>query len=143
MQPEDVLAVVPSPSLTSAIHAAPRSWELTLLRLGQLAKEQGVEARIFGSLAWQVITGLDYLTDRSDLDFALHVHRETQLRPLADELARIEGDAPMRLDGELIRGGSAVNWRELHAGAQDVLVKTILGITLLRTDQFLCGRIPA
>jgi len=143
MQPEDVLAVAPSPSLASALRAAPRSWEPTLLRLRQIAVEQGVEARVFGSLAWQMITGLDYLTDRSDLDFALHVRRETQLRPLADELARIEDAAPVRLDGELIRGGSAVNWRELHAGARDVLVKTILGVTLLRADQFLCGRIPA
>lgn len=141
MQPEDVLAVVQSPSLTSTIRAAPRSWELTLLRLGQLAKEQDVEARVFGSLAWQVITGLDYLTDRSDLDFALHIHRDTHLRPLADELAHIEDDAPMRLDGELIRGGSAVNWRELHAGAQDVLVKTIHGITLISTEQLLRRRI--
>jgi len=142
MQPQDVVAVRPSPSLASAIRAAPKYWEPTLLRLGRLAVEQGVEARVFGSLAWQMITGLDYLTERSDLDFALHVHRDTRLRPLADELARIDDDAPMRLDGELIRSGSAVNWRELHTGTQDVLVKTILGITLFSTDQFLRGRMP-
>jgi phosphoribosyl-dephospho-CoA transferase len=127
-----------------ATRAAPPSWRTTLLRLGELAAQQGVEARVFGSLAWQAITGLDYLTDRSDLDVALHVHRNTQLRPLADELARIEADAPMRLDGELIRGdGSAVNWRELHGGAREVLVKTVAGITLLDTGQFLSGRTPA
>lgn len=142
MQPEDVVAVMPSPNLASALRVAPGCWEPTLLRLGRLAAEQGVEARVFGSLAWQMITGLDYLTERSDLDFALHVHRYTQLRPLADELAHIEDDAPMRLDGELIRGGSAVNWRELRAGAEDVLVKTILGITLFSADQFLRGRMP-
>ncbi|HWL69694.1 MAG TPA: malonate decarboxylase holo-[acyl-carrier-protein] synthase [Geminicoccus sp.] len=141
---EDIVAVVPSPSMVFASRAAPPSWRPTLLRLGQFAAQQGAEARVFGSLAWQAITGLDYLTGRSDLDFTLHVHRNTQLRPLADELARMEADAPMRLDGELIRGdGCAVNWRELHGGACELLVKTVAGVTLLDTGQFLSGRVPA
>ena len=33
----------------------------------------GVEVRVFGSLAWAALTGLAYLTDRSDLDLLLHV----------------------------------------------------------------------
>jgi phosphoribosyl-dephospho-CoA transferase len=143
MQPADVVSVVPPPSMRSTLNAAPISWRPTLLRLDQLSSQQGAEARVFGSLAWQAITGLDYLTDRSDLDFALHVRRDTPLRPLAVATARIEADAPMRLDGELIRDGSAVNWRELHRGAREVLVKTIAGVTLIDTAQFVSGRIPA
>jgi phosphoribosyl-dephospho-CoA transferase len=143
MRPEDILAIAPPPSLTAAIPAAPPGWRTTLLRLGQIASDYGVEARVFGSLAWQAITGLDYLTDRSDLDFALHVRRDTSLRPLAEAVARLEATAPMRLDGEVIRGNCAVNWRELRGGAREVLVKTIAGITLFDAGQFLSGRMPA
>jgi phosphoribosyl-dephospho-CoA transferase len=143
IEPADVVGMLPCPSIASAIPAAPQAWRRTLLRLDDLAKQCKVEARLFGSLAWQAITGLDYLTDRSDLDFALHVRRDTRLCLLTGGVARIEADAPMRLDGELIRGGSAVNWRELHAGAREVLVKSIVGITLLKADQFLAGRMPA
>ncbi len=142
LQPEDVVAVVPPPSIARAIHAAPPSWRTGLLRLGELASQQGLEARVFGNLAWQAITGLSYVTDRSDVDFVLNVCDHTRLLPLAEAVARIEADAPMRLDGELIRGGSAVNWRELHAGSPDVIVKTVFGVTLFNTDQFLSGRNP-
>ena len=66
------------------------------------------------------------MTDRSDLDLLLHVHRDTDLHPPGRRPGRIEAAAPMRLDGELIRDdGAAVNWREFHAGAREVLVKTI------------------
>lgn len=141
--PEDVVAVVPPPTAASTIHAAPPAWRETLLRLSRLAAQHGAEARVFGSLAWQAITGLDYLTDRSDLDFTLHVRRDTPIRRLAEAVADLEIDAPMRLDGEFIRGGCAVNWRELHGGARELLVKTVAGITLFDTSEFLSGRIPA
>ena len=142
MRHEDVVAALPAPSLASATRAAPGLWEPTLLRLNRLASHHGVEARVFGSLALQFVTGLQYLTDRSDLDLALHVGRNTSLRALAKVIADLEPDAPMRLDGEFIRDGSAVNWRELHAGAREVLVKTIAGVRLLDADEFISGRIP-
>ena len=99
---------------------------------------------MFGSLAWRALTGLDYLTDRSDLDLLLHVHRDTDLHRLAADVAGIEAAAPMRLDGELIRDdGAAVNWREFHAGAREILVKTVGGVALLDTQPFLLGQMPS
>jgi phosphoribosyl-dephospho-CoA transferase len=96
---------------------------------------------VFGSLAWRTLTGLDYLTGRSDLDLLLDVRRETDLDRLAADVAAIEADAPMRLDGELMRDdGAAVNWREFHSGAGEVLVKSINGVGLLDRDLFISGR---
>jgi phosphoribosyl-dephospho-CoA transferase len=116
-------------------------WCPTLDRLGKLALRHSVEARVFGSLAWRILTGLDYLTDRSDLDLLLDVRRETDLDRLVADIAAIEADAPMRLDGELMRDdGAAVNWRELHAGAGEVLVKSIDGVGLLDRDLFISRR---
>ncbi|HTE36772.1 MAG TPA: phosphoribosyl-dephospho-CoA transferase MdcG domain-containing protein, partial [Reyranella sp.] len=57
---------------------------------------------------------------------------------LTGELAALEIAAPMRLDGELVRSdGAAVNWRELHDGSQEVLVKTIRDAALASARQFL------
>ncbi|HEY9212541.1 MAG TPA: malonate decarboxylase holo-[acyl-carrier-protein] synthase [Ancylobacter sp.] len=140
MPPEHIVSTAPPPALSAAIPVAPRVWWPTLEALDELASRHGVEARVFGSLAWRALTGLDYLTASSDLDLLLHVHRDTDIARLATELAGIEALAPMRLDGELIRDdGAAVNWRECHAGAREVLVKSLAGVALLDTRLFLRG----
>jgi phosphoribosyl-dephospho-CoA transferase len=140
LQTGDILSVVRPPSLDDARRSAPPAWQLTLERLGELAIRHSVEARVFGSLAWRTLTGLDYLTAGSDLDLLLDVRRDTDLDCLAAELAAIEACAPMRIDGELMRDdGAAVNWREFHAGANDVLVKHIDGVGLLSRRDFVSG----
>jgi len=140
LQSDDIISIARPPLLNSASESAPLVWWPTLDSLNELALRHSVEARVFGSLAWRILTGLDYLTDRSDLDVLLDVRRETDLDRLAADLAAIEADAPMRLDGELMRAdGAAVNWRELHAGAGEVLVKSIDGVGLLDRDLFISG----
>jgi phosphoribosyl-dephospho-CoA transferase len=140
MQAEDVLSIAPPPSLRTAGIMAPSPWRPTLERLDELASIHSVDARVFGSLAWRVLTGLDYLTDRSDLDLLLHIDRDTDVAGLVTGIAEIEDVAPMRLDGELVRDdGAAVNWRELHARADQILVKTIDGVALRDARLFLAG----
>ena len=144
MRHEDILSTSPPPSLRSAGPSAPRAWRPTLAKLEDLASRHRVEARVFGSLALAVVTGLDYLTDRSDLDLLLQVNRDTDLSRLTADLARIEAAAPMRLDGELIRhDGAAANWRELHAGPREVLVKTVSDVALLDAQLFLSEGMPS
>jgi phosphoribosyl-dephospho-CoA transferase len=141
LSPGDIISIVRPPSLKAAGGSAPRAWWPTLDRLCELALLHSVEARVFGSLAWRSLTGLDYVTDRSDLDLLLDCHRDTDLDRLAADLAAIEADAPMRLDGELMRDdGAAVNWREFHAGTGEVLVKSIDGIRLLDRRHFIVGK---
>ena len=140
LQPDDIISIARPPLLNSASGSAPPVWCPTLERLGELALRRSVEARVFGSLAWRILTGLDYLTDRSDLDLLLDVRRETDLDRLVADIAAVEADAPMRLDGELMRGdGAAINWREFHTGAREVLVKSIDGVALLDRDLFISG----
>ncbi|WP_349017045.1 malonate decarboxylase holo-[acyl-carrier-protein] synthase [Bradyrhizobium sp. Arg237L] len=144
MQAEDVISIAPPPSLGAAARKAPPAWRPTLERLDELASLHAVDARVFGSLAWRVLTGLDYLTDRSDLDLLLRIGRDTDVEGLVASIAEIEARAPMRLDGELVRDdGAAVNWRELHADADRVLVKTIDSVALLDTSLFLAGEMPS
>jgi phosphoribosyl-dephospho-CoA transferase len=138
MQPGDVIATAPPPLLSAAVDAAPPAWRPTMERLVDLAAAYDGEARVFGSLAWRLLTGLDYLTTRSDLDILLPLPPAGDVTRLTVELAALEIAAPMQLDGELVRSdGAAVNWRELHDGSQEVLVKTIRDVALASARQFL------
>jgi phosphoribosyl-dephospho-CoA transferase len=137
-----IRTTTPPPWLWVAARMAPCRWWGTLDRLDTLAIQHGLQARVFGSLAWRALTGLDYLTAESDLDLLLQVRADTDLAALTIGLAEIERLAPMRIDGELAReDGAAVNWRELHSGARQVLVKTEGGVALLDAERFLPGEV--
>ena len=142
IQPEDIVSTAPPLALSAAICVAPNRWQHTLGAVVSLASRYGVEARIFGSLAWRALTGLDYLTDTSDLDLLLPIRCGSDLVRLTADLAAIEAMAPMRLDGELMRDdGAGVNWRELHTGARELLVKSSDGVALLDAKLFLSNGI--
>lgn len=144
MQPDDIVSIAPPPPLNACISVAPPQWRRTLSDVASLASRHGIEPRVFGSLAWQMLTGLAYLTHSSDLDLLLPVSPSSDLIRLTAELAAIDAMAPMRLDGELVRDdGAGVNWRELHADVDDVLLKTSDGVTLQKANLFLSGEIPS
>lgn len=123
------LAPVRSPTLAQARATAPAAWHPTVDALVAFGARHGLVPRPFGSLLWQAVTGLAYLTAASDLD-VLWLLPETcdpdGLRHLLDGIAAVAEVAPMRLDGEvLLPDGGGIHWRELrevpHGGA--VLVK--------------------
>jgi phosphoribosyl-dephospho-CoA transferase len=137
---DHVASVARPPLLRQARAYAPRNWWPTLDRLDALALRHAVEARVFGSLAWQSLTGLDYVTDRSDLDVLFEFQGETDIDRFVADVAAIETGAPMRLDGELMGAdGAAVNWREFHGGASELLVKRIESVVMLGRHQFMSG----
>ena len=140
VQTDDVASMARPPLLSDARASAPAAWLPTLDRLAELPLRHAVKARVFGSLAWQTLTGLAYVTEHSDLDLLLDLGRDTDLDCLTADIAAIEAAAPMRLDGELMRDdGAAVNWRELHAGMNEVLVKRPDGVGLLGRRSFVAG----
>jgi phosphoribosyl-dephospho-CoA transferase len=96
--------------------------------------------RAFGSLAWQCLIGLDYLTPTSDVDLIFLNARRSVIAPLFGGLAEIEAKAPLRLDGEVVRAdGAATNWRELSTDPREVLVKTLDGVLLQSPTEFVEG----
>jgi len=137
---DGVVSVAPPPAIASALEIAPPAWRPTMQRLIALAAAFGGEARLYGSLAWQRVTGLDYLTSGSDLDALLPLPPADEVARLTAALAAIERDAPMRIDGELVRAdGAGVSWRELHADTGELLVKTVADAVVLPTGAFLEG----
>ncbi|BDU21418.1 malonate decarboxylase holo-[acyl-carrier-protein] synthase [Dyella sp. GSA-30] len=134
---EDIDAVSSLPYLQETIHSAPAAWASSMDRLTMLAARHAIEARVFGSLAWQWLTGLTYLSPGSDLDVIWTLPPPGHIAPLLAELAEIETLAPMRLDGELIRAdGSGVNWRELYAGSKELALKTPVDVQLCSYEAF-------
>lgn len=133
---EDIIAVAPPPLLADAAAIAPERWRATLERL--LARDRLV--RCFGSLAWQYLTGLPYLTETSDLDLIWRLPSSAKLGALLAAIAEIAAAAPMRIDGEVIGSMGGANWRELIAGdGLEVLLKGQTGVRMVPRQVFLAG----
>jgi phosphoribosyl-dephospho-CoA transferase len=93
-----------------------------------------VTARVYGSYGWQILTGLPYLHERSDLDLFVKLESSRQADAVAALFERVSFEVP-RLDGEIVfSDGTAVAWREWAAwrsGRVDqILVKRLLGAAL-------------
>jgi phosphoribosyl-dephospho-CoA transferase len=130
----DIVASAPPPLLADAAAAAPAHWRATIDLLLQLLPE----TRTFGSLAWQHLTGLPYLTDDSDLDLLWPLSPARQADTLASDIGRIAKQAPMRLDGEIVGRAGGVQWRELiGADGDEVLVKGPAGVISTTRAAFL------
>jgi phosphoribosyl-dephospho-CoA transferase len=138
IDPAGIRSITRPPLLSAAFRVAPDAWLPTLRTLDHMATRFGVEARVFGSLAWCLLTGLNYLSANSDVDFILSLPRPGEIARLTAELAAIDRAAPMRLDGDIVRDdGAGVHWRELHSGARDVLAKTVGRPALLNSAEFI------
>jgi phosphoribosyl-dephospho-CoA transferase len=136
--PDAIAAVAPLPTLADVIPSAPQAWRPSLRRLLALAASHELVPRVFGSLAWQWLTGLTYLGPGSDLDLAWTAPAPSRLAAFLGELAALDADAPMRLDGELLRAdGAGANWREVHAGAAELALKSNTGVVAYPLARFL------
>jgi phosphoribosyl-dephospho-CoA transferase len=127
------VTVLPPVLLCDAASTAPSAWHPIVAALLDLGKAEGITPRVFGSLLWQHVTGLPYLTTRSDLDLLWSISEQRSAASLVEGLLRLDAYASVRLDGELeFPDGAAVNWRELaRSGASlrdELLVKTMDGV---------------
>ncbi len=130
VEPRAVERIGPPLSLREAAGSAPAAWRERLAALDRAARDAGLLLRVYGSLAWQHLSGRGYVTERSDVDLLVAPRTHGELR-CALALLRGSGDGIPRLDGEvLLPGGRAVAWRELAAGAARVLVKSGASVAL-------------
>jgi phosphoribosyl-dephospho-CoA transferase len=128
--------------LADATAHAPAEWQPALAELNAAAIRIDLELRVFGSLAWQALSGLQYLTPQSDIDLLWHPLSNTQLQQGIAMLAHWEQSSGLRADGEMLfSGNSAVSWREwatLKSGDdQRVLVKRTSSAELVDARELL------
>jgi len=137
LPPGGVLARSSPHLLSAAAKVADPGWRSTIVSLLALGARTGVEPAAFGSLLWQHLTGLAYLSPHSDLDLLWPVPTAFDVLSLVFSIAEVQRDAPLRIDGEVIfPDGSAVNWRELWnahrtADRATVLAKSMEGVRLV------------
>jgi phosphoribosyl-dephospho-CoA transferase len=136
LEPGGIVRAGPPPLLAEAASVAPPGWRECIDRLLGLDPQ----TRSFGSLAWQYLTGLHYLSEESDLDLLWQLPSEADAGALLAGIAAIDQEAPMRIDGEVVGAAGGIQWRELHrddAGA--VLVKGPRDVRLMPRADFLTG----
>lgn len=122
----------PAPLLKVAARVAPVAWLDTIGALLELDSE----VRCFGSLAWQYLTGLAYLSATSDLDLLWEVPNAEHANALTAWIERVGRTAPMRIDGELLApAGRAVQWTEWRSDAGILLAKSIDGVRLIEREE--------
>ncbi|MTV36687.1 malonate decarboxylase holo-[acyl-carrier-protein] synthase [Duganella radicis] len=89
--------------------------------------------RVFGSLAMQALTGLQYVSPSSDIDVLFRPASHQHLADGAALLARHAEHLP--LDGEIVfPGGAAVSWKEWQmamAHPAKVMVKELRAVRLV------------
>ena len=129
--PAAALAGARRPSRLAALAPlAPPAWRQPIATLLAHAPQ----ARVFGALLWHSLTGLPYLTDRSDLDLLI----ATPTLDAALSLARLLRDLDAPIDAEFeAPSGAAAHWREFLTPGRPVLAKSLAGVALLpQTDLF-------
>jgi phosphoribosyl-dephospho-CoA transferase len=138
----DIARYTPPLRLADAIAHAPAAWQSALTELDAAAHYMDIELRIFGSLAWQALSGMPYLTPQSDIDLLWHPQSHAQLQQGIALLARWELDHGLRADGEVLFGANnAVSWREWAAvkSGEDrrVLVKRLSSAELVAAHELM------
>lgn len=131
---DDVVKVQPPVSLQAVLAhplaGAAAEWSLPLQALHAISP-----ARVFGAFAWQMLTGLDYVHARSDIDLLWQIKDRDAADHLVARLRAWEGTFARRVDGELcLPDGGAANWREYAGDARQVLVKRVDGALLAQRD---------
>lgn len=135
----DIAASRAALPLARAIRTVPDAWRPALSVLLDEAGSAGLDLRVYGSVAFQALTGQPCLTAASDIDLLLAPRTIGQYRCALALLARHTRSLP--LDGEIVfPSGQAVAWKELLRvpGAKaPVLAKSVHAVALVTLDSLL------
>lgn len=127
----DIRKVRRPPALHQVIPAAPPRVRPALRDLDDLGRRQGFIFHIYGSFAWQFLTGETYITRDSDLDLLFRAREQADLDNAVAILAAWENRWGIRADGEiLLPDGDGMSWREWVQRPRAVLLKNIDGVTM-------------
>jgi phosphoribosyl-dephospho-CoA transferase len=138
-----IAGTAPPLKLVETIPHLPAMWREPLLRLLCGAESIRIDFGVYGSAAWEALTGEKYLTPQSDIDLLWRPTRVDQLGAGIALLAGWEVATGLRADGEILFGDDdAVAWREWMESASEpvpprVLVKSLAGPRLCTRAELL------
>jgi len=118
LMPSQLSMFTEFPTLTASLGVLPAVERKAVRDLAASLAARDLQARVYGSVGWQALTGLPYLHDQSDIDLWLAVDDEHAADAAVELLQQVAG-IRRRVDGELVfRDGTAVAWREWAAWRQ-------------------------
>lgn len=123
-----ISAIRPPLAIADCLPRLPARQAAVLARLAAQAAECSARLGVYGSLAWEVLSGENYRHADSDIDLICDIEHVGQFAAMLPALQQASAELPCRLDGELrFPGGNAAAWREIagqlgQPGAQ-ILVK--------------------
>lgn len=137
----------PPLKLEQCLHRLPAAHAQELRTLAERARAGAIALGVYGSLAWEAISGESYRHQASDIDLICDVASEGQLTAALGELERAAARLPCRLDGEIrFPDGNAVAWREILAHRQTpetpVLAKGQRDVALLPLARLIATLAP-
>ncbi len=116
LDPAEIAGRLPLPRLEECLNLLPETRRKPLAELAKLGPE------VFGSLAWQFLTGLSYLHEKSDVDLLFRVRSRKELRSLLSTLETLA--PPNDCDIEvMLWNGRAFSYKEWRKDAPSVLMK--------------------
>lgn len=135
VDPGAVAEIRPPLAPAACLGGQPAAVREPLIRLEEAMRRAGIGLGVYGSLAWEALSGEAYRHPESDIDVICDVADRPQLDSALALLAAAAVALPCRLDGEIrFPGGGAVAWRELVVACDDrqrsVLVKDERGVAL-------------
>lgn len=144
VEPGAISAVRPPLGIRQCLTGQAESVADVLLALDQQISLSGARLGVFGSLAWEALSGAAYRHADSDFDVICDVSDLAQLEAALAALARARKRLPCRLDGELrFPDGHAVAWLELSEAGRTagtkVLVKGEKTVGLMPVEQLLAS----
>ena len=141
---DQVIEHQPGLALATVLPLVAAVWQPPLRALQLAASTAGLRFRVYGSLAYEFLTGQTYLRADSDIDL---LFRPTDVAQLQAGLALLQQyQQQLPLDGEVIfPGAQAVAWKEWLLAesvsetdyAARVLVKDLRQVRLLRKTDLL------
>jgi triphosphoribosyl-dephospho-CoA synthase len=121
------------PELEKCMGLLPESRQLQLSEFLDSCREINFSPEVFGSLAWQHLTGLDYLHEESDIDLRFRIKNSMDLERLSVMLRRFLQFCDKLCDIELeLWNGMAVSWREFINDSPQLMIKTVNDVFLLK-----------
>ena len=123
-----IVAVQPPLTIARCLALLPVDAAAVLGELASRINNSKARIGIFGSLAWEALSGETYRHAASDIDIICDVATPAQFKVALAALQQAAAELPCALDGEIrFPDGNAVAWREMLANMErpntDVLVK--------------------
>ncbi|MCV2217996.1 malonate decarboxylase holo-[acyl-carrier-protein] synthase [Thauera sp. Sel9] len=111
---KDISAVFPPMPLAKCLQILSGRDRDCLVWLDAAMHGAGVRIGIYGSMAWELVSGETYRNEASDLDVVCDVIEMNQVNMLLVALQKAAAGLSFPLDGEIrFPNGQAVAWREL------------------------------